>query len=152
MQCPPALAACSALSALSLAAQALANGYQAYTKFDEMSSETDPTKRAALEREAWGSTGDATLGALHAGIGSCCPVAELYISGTELALDGLGTAAGWAGGDDAKFGAGDVVGGLLDAVIPEEEDAWSNQAGNWVHDAVGGGRQGIYWTSPAGSR
>ncbi|MGE0400624.1 MAG: hypothetical protein AB7T06_28195 [Kofleriaceae bacterium] len=123
-------------------AQALANGYQAYTKFDEMSRETDPARRAELEREAWGSTGDATLGALHAGIGSWCPVAELYISAGELALDGLGTAAGWAGGDDAKFGAGDVVGGLLDAIIPEEEDAISNRAGNWVHDSVGGGTLG----------
>jgi hypothetical protein len=123
-------------------AQALANGYQAYTKFDAMSQETDPVKKAALEREAWGSTGDATIGALHAGLGSWCPVAEMYIAGGELALDGLGTAAGWAGGKDAKFGAGDVVGGLLDAIIPEEEDAWSNQAGNYVNNAVGGGTLG----------
>lgn len=123
-------------------AQALANGYQAYTKFDALSRETDPARRAALEHDAWGSAGDATIGALHAGLGSWCPVAEMYISAGELALDGLGTAAGWIGGEDAKFGAGDVVGGLLDAIIPEEEDAWSNQAGNWVNNAVGGGTLG----------
>ena len=123
-------------------AQALTNGYQAYEHFSAMSNETDPEKRAELERKAWGSTGDATIGALHAGLGSWCPVAELYISGGELALDSVGAVAGWVGGDDAKFGAGDAVGGLLDAVIPEEEDAWSNQAGNWVHDQLGGGTLG----------
>lgn len=124
-------------------AQALTNGYQAYEHFSAMSAETDPAKRAALEHDAWGSTGDATIGALHAGIGSWCPLADLYITAGEAALDVTGSIAGAVGGDDAKFGAGDVVGGLLDAVIPEEEDAWSNQAGNWVHDQVGGGTTGM---------
>jgi hypothetical protein len=120
-------------------AQAATNGYEAYEAFSAMSGETDPKKRAELERQGWGSAGDATLGALHAGLGSWCPVAELYISAFEMAGDGLGSIAGAIGGDDAKFGAGDIVGGVLDAIIPEEEDSWSMQAGNAVSDAVGGG-------------
>ena len=53
-----------------------------------------------------------------------------------------GAIAGAVGGDDAAFGAGDVVGGVLDAIIPEEEDSWSMQAGNAVSDWAGGGTLG----------
>ena len=67
----------------------------------------------------------------------------MVISGGELVLDTAGALAGRVGGDDAHFGAGDFVGGALDALVPEEPDAWSSQAGMWVYDQVGGGTTGM---------
>ncbi|MFN0252548.1 MAG: hypothetical protein ACKV2T_37070 [Kofleriaceae bacterium] len=106
--------------------QAVFNGIEAHENWELLKRESDPAARADIEHNLWGASGDATLGALHAGLGSWCAPADAAITGTETILDTLGTVVGVLGGSDAAFGAGDVVGGVLDAVIPEEEDAWSN--------------------------
>ena len=120
-------------------AQAVTSGYEAYRQFSAMRGETDPAARAERERNGWNATGEATVGGLHAGLGSWNPMAEAYIGGGELALDATGTVSGILGGDDAEFTAGSAVGGVLDAAIPDESDSLSNRAGRWVDRAVGGG-------------
>ncbi len=125
----------------------------------EMSQHSEERTGDYFGNNYWASAGDATLGALHAGLGSWCPVAELYISGFELAGDAVGGASGLIGegvefvdglfGDDEvedrqwSFGAGDVLGwglhglhDLADAVIPGE-DSMAGVAS--VVDTVGGG-------------
>jgi hypothetical protein len=106
-------------------AQALTNGYEAYENFSKGDKDG-----------GWNSVGDASIGALHAGLGSWCPVAELYISAAETGLNLLGTGFGMIGGDDAKFSAGSAVGGLMRGMVGDES------MGSWVSDQVGGGTGG----------
>ncbi len=122
----------------------------------EMEKHKDERRGDYWSNDYWGSAGDATLGALHAGVGSWCPVADMYITGFELAGDAIGGGAGllgegvewvdsWFGDDevedrDWKFGAGDVLGwglhgahDLVDAI----------PGGHYVTDGIAGGVEAV---------
>lgn len=137
------------LTGIGGAAQMLGN-------MSEMNNHASERRGDYWGNDYWGAAGDATLGALHAGVGSWCPVADAYITGFELLGDGVGGAAGllgegvqmvdgWFGDDevenrDWKFGAGDVLGwglhgahDLVDAI----------PGGHYVTDGIAAGVEGI---------
>ena len=47
---------------------------------------TDEINGGYMHNQFWGNMGDATIGGLHAAIGSWCPVAEMYLDAGEGVL------------------------------------------------------------------
>ncbi len=119
-------------------APAVANGIQAHDYFGQADAATGP-QAEDLKDKAWSSVGDATLGGAKA-VTAWHPVAGLAVNAAQMGLNTLGSIAGSIGGDDAKFSAGDAVGGLLRGTIGDK--ALSLGAGQAVNDLVGGGLAG----------
>ncbi len=109
----------------------IGGGAQAIGNVYEMTQHSDERMGGYWDNKFWGSAGDATIGALHAGIGSWCPLAEMYISAGELGLDAIGGAAGIAG--DLVDGFGSLTG------LYETDNEWGFGAGDVVGMALHGG-------------
>jgi hypothetical protein len=90
-----------------------AGGMQAVGHGIEAARHVDEIDGGYQNNQFWTETGSATLGAASA-IAALDPtgISSLYVGGTQLALDGLGSLSGWALGDDYRFTAGSAVGAL----------------------------------------
>jgi len=72
---------------------------------------TDQIDAGYQNNQFWTEAGNATLGGANA-LAALDPtgVASLYVAGTQMALDGIGTVAGWIN-PDWGFSAGSAIGG-----------------------------------------
>jgi hypothetical protein len=107
---------------------------------------TDQIDAGYQNNQFWSEAGNATLGGANA-LAALDPtgVSSLYVAGTQMALDGIGTVAGWIN-PDWGFSAGSAIGGAehlifdsgqaLAAGASQAWDATSDFAGSAV-DSIG---------------
>jgi hypothetical protein len=108
-------------------------------------------ENAYHDSEAYNHAGGALLGAAGAVLPFLGPYGEaanLALGAGEIAADAGGAAAGWAFGDDAKFSADSVAGGLVRGMAGDQSIGDSVRTGitdvfgdNAVTEGIGGAAQ-----------
>jgi hypothetical protein len=92
---------------------AIGGGLQTVSAIAEASQHNDDMNGSWWQNDYWGSMGDAHLGLAHTVLNATGNgAADKMLSGAELAVDALGSGVGLMAGEDYKFGAGDVMGGV----------------------------------------
>jgi trimeric autotransporter adhesin len=126
------------------ASQAVGNVAEAARNVDQVNQGV-LSNAAGGRNQFWGAMGDATIGAAHAAtplLGPMAPVGDLAITAGQLGLDTVGAAAGALGGDEWRFGAGDVVGAAEHVAYNAATSAPAKAVGKGLQTATGAAASG----------